>query len=93
MLRAGPVLSLNFIPQETTDVDPNKPPPAPKWLLNVTYSWYRDFLSGRTFEHFNPSFTYNFTDNIGLTLGYERGQIEQTGKKIDLTTVSLSVKN
>ncbi len=76
-------LSFNFIPHDTTDADPNKPPPPPKWLLNVTYSWYRDFYSGRTFEHFN----------IGLTLGYESGRIEQTGKKVDLTTISLSVKN
>ncbi|MGT2501219.1 hypothetical protein ACVOMS_11080 [Bradyrhizobium guangxiense] len=93
VLRAGPVISLNFVPQDDRDVDPNKPPPTPKWLFNVTYSWYRDFYSGRTFDHFNPSVTYNFTDNIGLTLAYESGKIEQTGKKVDLTTISLSVKN
>jgi hypothetical protein len=93
VLRAGPVISLNFIPQDTTNVDPSKPAPPPKWLFNVTYSWYQDFFSSHTFQHVNPSLSYNFTDNIGLTLGYEWGQIETTGKKVDLTTISLTVKN
>jgi hypothetical protein len=93
VLRAGPVLSFNLIPQDTKNVDPSKPPPPPQWLFNVTYSWYQDFFSSHTFQHVNPTITYNFSDNIGLTLGYERGQIETTGKKIDLTTISLSVKN
>ena len=93
VLRAGPVVSFNFVPQDTTNVDPSKPAPAPKWLFNVTYSWYQDFLSSHTFQHVNPSLSYNFTDNIGLTLGYEWGQIEATGKKVDLTTISLTVRN
>jgi hypothetical protein len=93
VLRVGPVVSLNFVPQDTTNIDPSKPAPTPKWLLNVTYSWYQDFLSSHTFQHVNPSLSYNFTDNIGLTLGYESGQIETTGKKVDLTTISLTVKN
>lgn len=92
VLRAGPVLSLNLIPQETANVDPNKPY-TPKWLFNVTSSWYQDFLSSRTYQHVNPSFTYNFTDNIGLTVSYEWGQVETTGKKVDLATIGLSVKN
>jgi hypothetical protein len=93
VFRAGPVVSFNFVPQDEANVDPNKPAQAPKWLFNVTYSWYKDFLSSRTYYHFNPSLSYNFTDNIGVTLGYEVGQIDQTGKKIDMATIGLSVKN
>jgi hypothetical protein len=92
VLRAGPVVSFNFVPQDNTNVDPAKPTP-PKWLFNVTYSWYQDFFSSHSFQHVNPSLSYSFTDNIGLTLGYEWGQIETTGKNVNLTTVSLTVKN
>jgi hypothetical protein len=93
VLRAGPVVALSLIPQPMSDADPNKPPPAPQWILNLTYSWYRDFMHGQEFQYWNPSFTYNFTENIGLTIGYEKGKVETTGKRIDLTTISLSVKN
>lgn len=93
VFRAGPVISLNLIPQDSVNVDPNKPAPAPLWILNVTYSWYRDFRNNQTYHHFNPSFTYNFTESIGASIGYESGQVDQTGKKIDLTTISLTIKN
>jgi hypothetical protein len=93
VFRVGPAVSLNFVPQDTTNVDPSKPPPAPKWLLNLTYSWYVDLLHHQTFNHLNPSLTYNITDNVGLSLAYEVGKIEQNGKQINLTTVGLTVKN
>jgi hypothetical protein len=93
VFRAGPAVSVSLIPQPTTDADPNKPRPAPQWILNLTYSWYRDFLHGQDFAHWNPSFTYNITDNVGLSLGYEKGKIETNGKDVDLATVSLTVKN
>ncbi len=93
VVRAGPVISATLIPQPLENTDPSKPAPQPQWSLNVTYSWYSDLISGQTFQHFNPSFTYNFTDNIGLTLSYERGKIEQTGNKIDLASIGLSIKN
>ncbi len=93
VLRAGPVISATLIPQPLENTDPDKPPPAPQWSFNVTYSWYNDFFSGQKYEHWNPSFTYNFTDNIGLTVSYEKGKVEQTGAKIDLVSVGLSVKN
>jgi hypothetical protein len=93
VVRAGPVISATIIPQPLENTDPNKPPPQPQWSFNITYSWYSDLVRRQTFEHFNPSFTYNFTDNIGLTLSYERGKVEQTGNKIDLASIGLSIKN
>jgi hypothetical protein len=93
VFRLGPAISFNLIPQDTRIVDPNKPAPATQWILNLTYSWYRDLLHGAEFQHWNPSFTYNFTDNLALSIGYEKGKIEATGKSIDLATVSLTVKN
>jgi hypothetical protein len=93
VLRSGPVISATLIPQSLVNTDPDKPPPPPQWSFNLLYSWYYDFFSGQKFEHLNPSFTYNFTDNIGLTLSYEKGRIEQTGNKIDLVSLGLSVKN
>jgi hypothetical protein len=93
VFRAGPAVSLSLIPQPTGDFDPNKPRPAPQWILNLIYSWYHDFLHGQEFQHWNPSLTYNITDNIGFSVGYERGRIETTGKNVNLTTVSLTVKN
>jgi hypothetical protein len=91
--RVGPAISANFIPQSSGEFDPNKPRPTPPWVLNVTYSWYRDLVHGQTFQHWNPSFTYNVTENVGFSVGYERGKVETNGKNIDLTTVSLTVKN
>jgi hypothetical protein len=93
VFRVGPVISLNFVPQDTTNVDPSKAAPAPKWLLNLTYSWYVDLLSQQTFYNLNPSLTYNFTDNVGVSLAYQVGKIDETGKKVNLTTLGLTVRN
>lgn len=93
VFRAGPAVSVSLVPQPIGSYDPSKPRPAPQWILNLTYSWYTDFLHGQQFQHWNPSFTYNITDNIGFSAGYERGKIETNGKSIDLATVSLTIKN
>ena len=84
VFRAGPAVSLSLIPQPSPVFDPNKPRPAPQWILNFTYTWYHDFLHGQEFSHWNPSFTYNITDNVGLSVAYERGKIETSAKPVDL---------
>lgn len=93
VLRTGPAISVSLVPQPTGSFDPSKPRPDPQWILNVVYTWYTDVLHGQQFQHWNPSFTYNITDNIGLSAAYESGKIETNGKSINLATVSLTVKN
>jgi hypothetical protein len=93
VLRAGPGISFSLIPQPEGEFDPKKPRPAPQWILTSTYTWYRDLFHPQDFLHWTTSFTYNVTDNIGVSLGYERGKIDSNGKDIDLATVSLTVKN
>jgi hypothetical protein len=86
--RGGPVVALDIVP---LDGDP-VPPMLRNFVINMTYSWYQDFYSQRTFQLFNSSLSYNVTDNFAITLAYEKGKVDETGKAIDLTTLGLGVK-
>ena len=88
VFRAGPAVALDIVP---LDGDP-VPPLLRNMVINLSYSWYQDFIQTRTYQLFNSTLTYNVTDNFGISLAYEKGKIDETGQNIDLTTLGLTVK-
>ena len=83
----------SLIPQPEGEFDPTKPRPGPQWILTTNYTWYQGLLHAQEFRHLSTSFTYNFTDNIGASISYEKGKIDANGKDIDIATIGLTVKN
>lgn len=88
VFRAGPSISLVVAPFDG--------PPVPEVLRKIvfmsSYTWYQDFVQSRSFVHYDASLQYNVTDNFGIKVTYEKGQVDENGKDIDLTTAGLTVK-
>jgi hypothetical protein len=69
--------------------------PVPDWLQkfsgSVSFDWYQDTISNRKYQHLLAMLTYNITKNYGVTASYEDGEVEETGARIEITKVGLSV--
>ncbi len=63
-------------------------------VYQATYGWLWDSLSQRDYRLFDTSLTLNMTaaGNVGLTLSYRRGELEETGAAVDETKAGLAVK-
>ena len=88
VLRGGPAVTFNFWPLD----DPSVPAIIRSTLLTISYSWYQDFLHPRTFSLLESTLQFNITDNVGVALKNQYGQIETTGQNVNLTTAGLTLK-
>jgi hypothetical protein len=63
-------------------------------VYQATYSWLWDWLSQRDYRLFDTALTFNLTaeGNVGLTLSYRRGELEETGAPVEVTQVGLALK-
>ena len=86
-LRIGPQLSLWL--QPFADIDY-----LAALNVNLTYHPSYEVFSGRHLSWFQIASTYNLDPNgvLGLTVGYQRGSDEDTGKDTNLFKVSLTSK-
>jgi len=89
--RVGPNVGLLFAPVKLGAYWPAQ---LQNMSLTVSYSLLQDLMSPATYNLFDASFTYFTDDNktVGLTLSYERGQVQQTGASSDTFLAGLSLK-
>jgi hypothetical protein len=88
VFRAGPSIALVVTPFD----GPPVPDVLRKIVFSSSYTWYRDFIQTRNFVHYDLSLAYNITDNFGVKVTYEKGQIDESGKDVNLTYAGLTVK-
>jgi hypothetical protein len=92
VLRTGAVVGLSVLPLQGDDS------PVPAWLqkanFNASYSWLDDVRTGRKYEHLMASLGYTFDEagHIAMKASYERGRIEETAQKVEITKVGLTVR-
>jgi hypothetical protein len=90
--RAGAVLNLSIFPFKGPES------PVPKWLqrINLTssYSWMQNITTNQSYALFDASVGFALDDagNLGVKASYEEGKIEDTGKQVKLSKVTLSAK-
>jgi hypothetical protein len=60
----------------------------------ASWGWMRDWVSLREYELFDTVLTVNLNKarNIAVSLSYTRGELTETGKKVDVTKAGLAVK-
>jgi len=90
IFRAGPVLAFS--------IGGNHGDPVPGWLQKTsfvsTFSTLTDFSDRREFNHWTNALVWNLDDagNVAIKLKNEIGRIEDTGQKVNLTTLGLALK-
>ncbi len=59
----------------------------------ITYGWLYDWRSGRDYDLLDTalSFALDEAGHLGLTLSYRNGELVETGQKVDLANIALSV--
>jgi hypothetical protein len=91
VFRVGSIIALNI--SLVPDISG-----VPKWLqsssFNTSYEWLRNTNSGETYRLYNATlyFAIDPTSNLGLQVNYQRGELEETGQKVDLLTAGLAAK-
>jgi hypothetical protein len=70
---------------------------VPWWVqrfhYQITYGWLYDWISERDYELLDTSLTISLDElqHVGLTFGYRKGELLETGQDVDLTNIALSV--
>jgi hypothetical protein len=86
--RTGPTVVLT--------IDGFKVDRVPWWIqrihYQVSYGWLYDWLSDRDYELFDTSLTFalDSKEHLGLTFGYRKGELGETGQDVDLASIALS---
>jgi hypothetical protein len=62
--------------------------------FRISYGWWHDTISGREYDLFQTSYTYNLDKSglVGLTFSYELGNQEETGVYQNLFKIALGIK-
>lgn len=90
-LRTGPVLALKITPIQNDAV-------VPHWMqtasFSATYEYLNDIYSRRTYQLLNTALNIpiDSAGHLALQVAYQYGNIEETGGKVNLTTVGLAAK-
>ncbi len=65
-----------------------------KLSAKFTYHWDKELYSGKDYDWFDASLTYNIDPQglVGVSAGYQRGNNEYTGAPVDLFTLALTAK-
>jgi hypothetical protein len=90
-LRIGPVVALTVAPIQNDAV-------VPHWLqaasFSASYEYLNDVYSRRNYRLFNTALNLplDAEGHLALQVAYQYGNIEETGGRVNLTTVGLSAK-
>ena len=59
----------------------------------ITYGWLYDLLSGRDYNLLDTALKFGLDElgHLGLTLSYRNGELVETGQKVDLANIALSM--
>jgi hypothetical protein len=90
-LRVGPVIALTIAPVQNDAV-------VPHWMqtasFSASYEYLNDIYSHRNYRLFNTALNLplDSAGHLALQVAYQYGNIEETGGKVNLTTVGLAAK-
>jgi hypothetical protein len=90
-LRIGPVIALTVAPVQNDAV-------VPHWMqsasFSASYEYLRDVYSNRNYRLFNTAanLPLDAEGHLALQVAYQYGNVEETGGRVNLTTVGLSAK-
>jgi len=85
-------------PTVTRGVDGKKGLGRPWWAerihYEITYGWLYDWLSGRDYDLLDTALKLRLDEagHLGLTFSYRNGELVETGQKVDLANIALSVQ-
>ena len=89
-LRTGPTVTLALDGKKGFDY-------VPWWIqrihYEISYGWLYDLLSSRQYELLDTALSFSLDEagHLGLTLSYRNGDLIETGQKVDLANIALSV--